>query len=412
LRILYLCPIIPYPPQDGGRTRTFKLLREVAARNEVHFLALADEGTKQHRSALDAMCETVETFPFPILPPFSRKRQMLYRRPRRLQAFYSPDLQERVRMLLASGRFDLVHIEEIVMAQYLLPLAAPPPVVLSRQKIDWHFEKNVARYYPWGREKVHLTTEILKLYWFERAVAGRPWHHMVPGERDRELSLRLNRRLSVSILPNGTDTEYFQPRLPSNNRTISFIGTMCYEPNVDGIHYFFEQVYPHIAGKVEGLQIHVVGHSPIPSVKELALLPGVVVTGTVPDVRPYFANSALSFVPLRIGGGSRIKILDAMAMGIPVVSTTVGAEGIDCTAGEDIFIADRPEEFAARIVQLLNDPALRQHLGLRGRQLVEQRYSWRVLGEQLEAIYADALTAHAHGISAKRRQSDAELSVG
>lgn len=395
MRILHLCPIIPFPPLGGGRTRTFSLLREVAARHQIHFLAMSNQATDQYRPVLEGICQTVELFPFPALRPLSRKRQMFCRTPRRLREFYSPALQERVRQVLIDKHFDLVHVEDMVMAQYLLDLPSTPPVVVSRQKIEWEFERNVIQHRIWGRERFHLTAEMLKLLWFERRVASRRWHHIVPSEQDREQTLRLNRRLSVSVLPNGTDTEYFRPQPPVNMPVISFVGTMCYEPNVDGVHYFFQQVYPHLIGKVEGLQIQIVGHDPVPSVREFGRLPGVVVTGTVLDARPYFASSALSFVPLRIGGGSRIKILDAMAMGIPTVSTTIGAEGIAYANGRNIFIADSPEDFAGRICQLLGDPALRAQMGREGRRLVEQRYSWQTLGKEMEMMYFQAIEGKA-----------------
>lgn len=398
MRILYLCPYIPYPPYNGGRIRIFKLLREAARSHRIHFLSLYEEGADEHRSHFEEVCEAVELFPMPTLGPTTRREQLLRSRPRILQMFYSRELQERITLLLAEDRFDLVHVEELVMAQYLLPIASPLPVVLSRQKIDSDFAWHSLRIQPWGRERLHRIAEALKVHSFERHVAGRPWHHLVLKTEDRDLTWRHNPRLPVSLVPMGTDTEFFEPAPLATEPVLTFLGAMWFEPNADAVRFFFDQIYPHLSREVEGLAVNVVGHAPPPDIKELERRPGVTVTGTVPDVRPYFAASAICIVPMRVGGGERTKILDAMAMGIPVVSTSVGAEGLGCVDGDNIFIADEPREFAARILLLLAEPELRRRVGAAGREFVVKNRSWRVLGQQLDAVYAQAATELTRGL--------------
>lgn len=391
MKILFLSPYIPYPPDNGGRQRVLGLLREAARHNEVHLLSLCDEGGQCPPEIAD-LCHHVELFPYPALPPTTRRRQMLRLRPRLLQAHYSLRMQRRVTAMLAEGNFDLVHAEELVMSRYLMNEERLPPVILSRQKIDLAFEGNVMRACRWGREKVHRAAETLKVYWLEREVISRPWRHMLLTEDDAKLVRRLNPSLKTSVLRNGIDVDFFRPQPPAERPVVSFIGAMWYEPNVDAMCYFFDEIYQYLIKRVDGLRIYIVGHKPVDRIEALRRFPGVTVTGSVPDVRPYLAASALSVAPIRIGGGERTKILEAMAMGIPTVSTSIGAEGLSCTDGENISIADEPEKFAERIQQLLTDRDLRRRMSIAGREFVERSRSWPQLGQELQAIYERAVT--------------------
>jgi len=213
-------------------------------------------------------------------------------------------------------------------------------------------------------------------------------------EDDRILLNRITSGLiPIHVIPNGVDTEYFQPSPNTEMEdALVFTASMDWLPNDDGITYFCRDILPLVWQQKNNVQIYVVGKNPSTAVKELAAQdPRVIITGRVDDVRPYITRSRVFIVPLRIGGGTRLKILEAMSMGKAVVSTTIGAEGIQHTKGTNIALADNPHQFAQAIIDLMADPKRVQSMGAEGRRLVCEKYDWDVVGEKLNAIYEKAI---------------------
>jgi glycosyltransferase involved in cell wall biosynthesis len=203
---------------------------------------------------------------------------------------------------------------------------------------------------------------------------------------------------TVELIPNGVDTDHFRPLDPpdpSAAQRIAFTGAMHYPPNVDAALWFAERIWPRLRRQVPELYFEIVGRDPDPSVVALGRRPGVVVTGEVADVRPHIARSRCVVVPLRAGGGTRLKILEAMAMARPVVSTALGAEGLTITPGHDILIADDPEGFAAHVLDVLGSPERAARLGQASRRLVDTRYRWNQCLEGLDRLYERLLGARA-----------------
>ena len=196
-------------------------------------------------------------------------------------------------------------------------------------------------------------------------------------------------RQPVHVVPTGVDTDYFAPA-PSDpaSRTIVFTGSMDWLPNEDSMQFFCRDILPRIRAAEPDVRLSIVGRAPTPAVKRLAEDGGVHVTGSVDDVRPYIREAAIYIVPLRIGGGTRLKIFEAMAMGKAVVSTTVGAEGLPVTDGEHVILADQPETFAAAVVGLLRDPDRRAHIAAAARRLVVEQYDWSAVAGTLEDALA------------------------
>jgi glycosyltransferase involved in cell wall biosynthesis len=210
-------------------------------------------------------------------------------------------------------------------------------------------------------------------------------------EADKQLLVKANSRLQVDVIPNGVDIEKYQPLpLPPENISPSlvFIGHMGYPPCGDAMLYFCREIFPHIRRTIGASELWIVGRDPRPEVLELNGN-GVHVTGRVEDVIPYYRQSPVCVVPLRAGGGVRLKILEAMALGRPVVSTTIGCEGLDVVDGEHLLIADTPEQFAEKTVRLLRDRQLYQYISANGRQLVESHYGWDKIAERLMEVYAE-----------------------
>ncbi len=224
---------------------------------------------------------------------------------------------------------------------------------------------------------------------------------LVVSDEDKDGLLTLAPNLSgrLDVVPIGVDTEYFAPAQPwrHGSRTLLSIGTMFWPPNVDSMLYFCADILPKIKERVPNVKVNIVGARPTEAVRALGTQDPhtIVVTGSVPDVRPYGEDCGAFIVPLRAGSGMRVKILNALAMGLPVVSTSVGAEGIEVTNGENIVLADGPGGFADAVVRVLTQPALAEKIARGGRSLMEARYAWDRVGERLLSVYATILNDEA-----------------
>ncbi|MBI2939766.1 MAG: glycosyltransferase [Chloroflexi bacterium] len=211
-------------------------------------------------------------------------------------------------------------------------------------------------------------------------------------EADRRALAALGPLPPCAVVPNGVDTDRYQPlpSRPAGSPRLVFTGTMSFRPNVDAVEWFVRTVWPALRRAEPNLSVAIVGREPTPAVRALGRIAGVEVVGPVPDDRPPIGSATVYIVPLRIGGGVRLKILQAMAMGVPIVSTTLGYEGIDASSGEHLLAADTPDEFAAAIRRVLHDPALAQSLGASGRALAAAHYDWRQLVPGIEQLYEEA----------------------
>jgi len=223
---------------------------------------------------------------------------------------------------------------------------------------------------------------------FERQAVGQFDACITVSENDRERLLELVPGTSVFVVPNGVDLDYFSPRpeIPKS-KNLAFIGSMDYPANIDAVRWFTDQILPEIKNHAADLHFFIIGKNPPPDIQALNDDPQVTVTGFVEDVRPYLAESQVFVVPLRYGGGTRLKILDAWAMGKAVVSTSIGAEGLNATHNHNILLSDNPEPFARYILDLLTYPNKRKEIENNGRKSVKENYSWKHISEKLEEVY-------------------------
>jgi glycosyltransferase involved in cell wall biosynthesis len=300
------------------------------------------------------------------------------------QYFRVPEMAARLRGLLARERFDLLHVEETAMMA-ILPAELNVPVVLSMQDVDSWREARAGSAGPAQR------IEVWKLRRFERRACERAAVCCPTSALEAAQVKRLAPGAHVQIVSNGVDTAEFGPAgVKTECPALVFTGTLSYWPNAEGIAWFMRAVWPLILSAMPGVQLEIVGREPPAEVLALAS-DQVRVSGDVSDVRPYLQPAWLAIVPVLHGAGTRLKILEAMACALPVVSTTIGAEGLDTASGRDIVIADEPADFAAQVVRLLRDPSLRAGLGQAGRALVERQYDWRAVTDALQAAYQSAL---------------------
>jgi glycosyltransferase involved in cell wall biosynthesis len=286
--------------------------------------------------------------------------------------------------------FDIVQIEHSRMAPYLEAIPRK-----SRSKSVLMFHNFTSQQYGrvshveqrWDRKLRTWLHGVTMGYW-EPRYAERFDRCITVSEADQDLLMKANPRLHVNVIPNGVDIEKYKP-LPSpaeNAPSLMFVGNMGYPPCVDAVVYFCQEIFPRIRQRIGAAELWIVGRDPRPEVLQLNGN-GVHVTGRVDDVVPYYQKSTVCVVPLRAGGGTRLKILEAMALGRPVVSTTIGCEGLGVVDGEHLLVADTPEQFAEKTVNLLLEKKLYERIVVNGRKLVEVEYDWDKVAENLMQVY-------------------------
>lgn len=391
-RVAFVTPYLPWPPDNGGKLRSYYLLRGLASCAEV------DLYTVYHQDPPDPGVVSDIVHRLECVPirhgsgRWAAIRPLLTKTPRSVQYFQTPASLNHIRARMAAG-YDLHVCDEIVMVPYCRSLrgATNTPRLIMRQKVDHAHYLEMAAARGWGREKLLDWLEGRRLMAFERANMPFFAAATVCSEADREIIRgQMASGAPVEVLVNGADIEYFKPqRTPDPQPTVLLLGTMHYYPNVDATLYFFNEMYEPLRQAVPDIQILVVGHHPPPEITALARHRGVTVTGSVPDVRPYMARSWIMAVPLRLGGGTRLKIMESMASALPIVSTAVGAEGTGVTDGEHLLLADTPQRFVEQIVRLLGDAGLRGRLTARGLEYVTAHFSWQALGARFAKFCLD-----------------------
>jgi len=401
MRILVVYPYIPFPVDRGTYQRTYHLLRSLARDHEVDLLALSEDGERcEQRPVFAGFCRRVEFVPF-THPPWPRlfPNRLLDPLPTAVRHWQLPQVAEAIHRFAHGERYDLAHVCDIVMAQYFFNGLGHLPLAVDRSRVDLQFQLAQRDALSHGARQAVLDWEsITKLKRFERRVAQRVAVEVVCGPDDKTfIHQHISRNVPVQVITNGVDLDYFTPTLSPEPRatepTVLFCGAMDYTPNIDALRWFFAEMHESLRQRVPNLRVLIVGKSPIVEVQAYANRPGVTVTGGVPDVRPYYRQSWLQIVPLRIGGGTRLKIPESMAMGTPVVSTTIGAQGLDLRHGHDLLLADTPAAFVQETARALSDSALRSHMEQEGMATVHARLSWPMLGQQLSDYYAKRFQA-------------------
>jgi sugar transferase (PEP-CTERM/EpsH1 system associated) len=396
MKILIVSPWYPWPPFDGGRIRILETLRYLSRHHQVTLLATvtsADEADDGGR--LREICEHVETSVLsPRAWPVARRlaKGLLGRMPVVQNFYHDSRLAERLRRLTSQRYYDVVQIEFSYAASYA---RAVDPSRGAKTVLSMHNVESL-RFGREGNLGLRLDRRFAAAWdrafhglWEQQAI--RTFDGIVSvSEPERAWVLARVPEAVVQLIPNGVDTDHFRPQAPPDpaaSLRLVFTGAMHYPPNVDAVLWFTEQVWPRLRRLAPGLCFEIVGRDPDPRVIALGRIPGVVVTGEVADVRPYIARARGVVVPLRAGGGTRLKILEAMAMARPVVSTAFGAEGLTITPGHNILIANDAEGFAAHVLALLGSAERAALLGQAGRQLVEARYCWSRCLAGLDCLY-------------------------
>jgi sugar transferase (PEP-CTERM/EpsH1 system associated) len=385
-RYLFITPRLPYPPMSGFRTRVYQILRHLAAGHDVTLLTYIRPDEGGALAALRGLGISVIAVPGE-LPRGWRKRRLQLRSLASPFTYHtlthrSAAMQAALNGLLAHERFDVIQLESSLMSWLDLP--ADTTVLLDEHNIEYELLTRTAGEERSPLRRLFNRVEARKVRREEQRAWARSDVCIVTSDREASVVRGLLPAKPVIVIPNGVDTEYFRPaQAVPDSAEIVFTGLMSYRPNADGAVWFVREILPRISAVRRDITFTVAGAHPPVEVRRLAG-PGITVTGALADVRPHMARAAVLVVPLRIGSGTRLKVVEGLAMGRPVVSTSLGSEGIAVSHGEHLLIADHSGSFAAAVLRLLDDPGLAAALSCRGRALVEQRYSWSAIVQQLE----------------------------
>ncbi len=405
MRVLLLAPELPYPPRRGVTIRSWYFLRWLASEHEVSLLA--SDSRAEVAPELRSLCREVRVVAPPSRPTAARLGELATTAlPDLALRLCSTALEEALAGWLKAERFDAVQVEGLEMTLPWLRVCSrlggvrPLPFSLLDEQnaeflLQWRaFRSDLAKPARWTWAAYSLL-QSAKLWRYE-ARACRAFASVVAcSEEDASALLGLGLRVRPRAIPNGVDCAYFAFRPPSAlpPPNVVFTGTMGFRPNVDAVVWFVDEVWPLVRRRLPEARFTVVGAKPSPAVLKLADRPGVVITGGVADVRPYLAASAAYAIPMRIGGGVRLKALEAMASGVPVVSTGLGCAGTTAEPGRHYLVAESPADFADRLVEVLTGQRDCRHMLGAARRLMEERYDWRWLSPMLAESYADMTAA-------------------
>jgi polysaccharide biosynthesis protein PslH len=406
LNILCVSHMPASPPRFGAQARVHGLMTQLARRHDLTAAMLVDEefDSDECRRAMQAYCREVVLIPNPYGRDGLPKRLLQFRSlasPRSFERLRVtvPTLQQCLDRVLRTKRFDVVNVEFPYLGHYDLrqapPGERPPPLVVDSHEIAYDLARQFARDGGNAGRRLYAAANWRKLRRDELSTYRNADGVYLCSAMDQRHLLDQVPGVRTAVIPNAADVEYYQPRPtdpPPDGRTVVYFGLLSTVPNVDAVTHFAREIWPRIAAAHPEARCKIIGGRPPPSLMALAG-PRVELTGFVADLRPHLASAAAVVVPLRLGGGTRLKIVEAMAMGKPVVSTTLGAEGIEALPGRDILIADEPQNFATSVVRLLEDPQLSARVGRSARRLAVECYSWRTVGLTLDRFFREVITA-------------------
>jgi len=403
-KILFITEKFPYPLDSGGRIRTYNILKGLSQKYEINLVtAIEHEGQKKYIHELEKLCRTVDIVEAPADTKFSLGLKILKNLgssiPIVVERHHLHDIAALVRVRAAGC--DAVHFDHLDASIYLADIPETAKTVIDEHNIVSNQIRTSADCENNLLKRFYMRLQQKKTERYEAAVCGKVTQCFVCSDTDRSYLRNMATDAIVETIPNGVDMDYFtnshgcSPASASGSKSgqsIVFVGALDYGPGGGAVKYFCDDILPLIHKVMPELQFFAVGQNPPTYLKDLEKRDfRIVITGRVDDVRPYLAQSNVFVVPLRSGSGTRLKILSAMAMSIPVVSTTIGAEGLNMRHEEHILIADTPEEFSAAVITLLQNKALADSIAHKAQEYVEATYSWDVITDKLLSVYGNIL---------------------
>lgn len=416
MRILWLKTELLHPVDKGGKIRTYHMLKEMKRDHHITYLTL-DGGTANEdaRSRAEEYCHELVCVPHRTRTKFSAgfyfdlAQNLTSKLPYVIKKYESQQMRREVVERAQKGTFDVI-VCDFLTPSVNVPIGIPCATVLFQHNVEAMIWKRHYEIQQNTLKKVYLRDQWRKMKSFERATCRRYDCVVAVSLEDRETMQREYGVRAVEDVPTGVDTEFFRPRRRGVREPhhLVFTGSMDWLPNEDAIRYFTEQIMPLIKQSVSDVRLTVVGRNPSESLLELSKRDSAVtVTGRVEDVRPYMERAAAFIVPIRIGGGTRLKIYEAMAMEQAIVSTTVGAEGLPVKDGKDVLLADTPQDFAGAVVRVLTDTNFANELGLCAASTVREKYGW----DKVTGKFVEICQRAIHLCDAGRKIADTEENI-
>jgi glycosyltransferase involved in cell wall biosynthesis len=410
VNILIVSAQFPFPPRFGFAMRVYQLARQLAARHRVTLLSYARPDEREAVAALG------EEFPVHAVErahtSVAAKRaaqlaSLASTRPFSCRAVHTERMQRAIDELCSRERFDLVQVESSLLCTFAFPRQTS--LVLDEHNIEYEVFRRMCEGERSAARRAFNRIEHARFRRFEQRWWSRMDGCVVTSDRELPLVRTRAREVPLAVVPNGVDLGYFCPAVEEPTcHTVVFNGILTYRPNLDAAYHLVDDVWPLVLRRFPKAKLTLVGRGEPSDLRRLRK-PGIEVTGEVPDIRPHLARAAVVGVPVRIGGGTRLKVLEGLAMGKAMVSTSLGCEGVAVTDRKHLLIGEDAEAFASRIIELFENPALGTVLGRAGRELVEREYSWELAGERLEALHRSVLARRgAAGDEAVPRRARAE----
>ena len=392
MNILYLSLRFPYPPHSGDKIRTYNVLRHLSRRHSISFVSFIQSPEEiKYIEKIQNFCNNVSTVRFNKIQAYSNCiLNSLSGEPFQVAYWHSPKMQKTIDRLVDKNGFNLVHVQFFRMAQYIVKYNDKPKILDSGDS----FWLNLSRRSKLDRSLAWplLKLEASKVKVYETQIAKKFDHVTMVSPLDMQCLLSNDSDLNISVVPMGVDIDYYQPRSYNYETNLLFTGTIRYFPNKDAVLYFYSQIFPLIKKTIPNVKFYVVGNYPPKNILRLASNGDIIVTGHVEDVRPYFDKSAVFVCPLRSGSGMQAKILEAMAMGVPVVTTSIGATALEAVDGKDIIVADDPKSFSEKVIELIKDRDFRNYIAKNARKLTEEKYEWSAIVQRFDEIYENVKT--------------------
>lgn len=398
-QLLFLCQTLPYPPDGGVWIRTYHVLRLLARAFDVTALCFERPPMSGNAAASDVEASravlsqfaAVDVFPIPqrncrLRFVWDHLRSVARQQVYTTYLYESREFHQRLKRLLASQAFDLVHADSLDLVRYF-PTCAGVPIVCVHHDVESELLGRRAAICGSRWRGMYLRHQGNLMRKVEQAWCGRLALNVTVSDHDRSRLKAVAPDARVAVVPNGVDTCEFQPH-GDGQGGVAFIGGTSWAPNLDALNFFCEQILPHLPVSArKSRSVRWIGSATPDQQRHYLDRYGVELTGYVTDVRPCMNEAACHIVPLRAGGGTRLKILNSWAMGKPVVSTSIGCEGLAAVDGINILVRDDPKEFARAVVAVLTDATLRERLGQQGRRTAEELYSWDVIGRAMIHTY-------------------------
>ncbi|RKY76379.1 TIGR03087 family PEP-CTERM/XrtA system glycosyltransferase [candidate division KSB1 bacterium] len=392
MRILFLTPRLPFPPVGGDKLRVFNFIKHLSRNHKIALISfIADPDEANYLIEYASLLERVKTVLLSKEKSYSNAcRGILSPKPFQIHYYYLKKMRQLIFQEIESGKYDLVFVHLIRMAEYVKDLRGVPRILDLTDAISLNYERSV-RY---RRDVFYLVNliEKEKVRRYETEIISHFEKNLLISSVDKNYLSRYTDNQNIEIVPNGVDIDYFQfyDGVFDLNRVV-FLGNMRTFPNSDAVEYFCKEILPLIRKELPKVKFHIIGSEPSKVVRKLASEPEVVVTGYVKDVRPFLRKAAVSVCPMRVGAGIQNKILESMAMGTPVVSTPEGVEGIEVNPGQEILVSNSSSDFAQKVTELIQNRALRRSISLNARRLVEKKYTWEITLNQLEHIITEVV---------------------